>query len=132
MRTGRGTFSSSNSWTMDVLENKDFTGVQPKSPQLFQKDMHLDLNLIRYHVNPTKLKKRGIFKKQRIPRQAEEIFMMERLAPACHSSLITNEYVLNVNCKYADCTCCEALPSVSVPLTIIPVTDPASHGFVEP
>jgi hypothetical protein len=117
---------------MDVLENKDMSGVAAKSPQMFQKDMHLNLNLIRYYINPTKLKKRGMFKKQRVPRMAEEIFMMERLAPACHSSLITNEYFLNVNCKYDECTCCTSLPNVSVPLTIIPVTDPATHGFVEP
>ena len=61
---------------MDVLENKDFSGVAAKSPQMFQKDMHLDLNLIRYYVNPTKWKKRGIFTNQRVPRTAEEIFMM--------------------------------------------------------
>ena len=56
------------------------------------------------------------------------------MAPACHSRLIRNDYFLNVNVKYdVCCTCdCAKLPNISVPLTVIPLTNPATYGFQQP
>ena len=62
-------------------------------------------------------------------RSREEIFLLSQLAPACHSQYISNEYDLNVNVKFEGCTCCSALPSVSVPLTVLPLTDPSLYNF---
>mmetsp|Transcript_15665 Transcript_15665/g.24009 ORF Transcript_15665/g.24009 Transcript_15665/m.24009 type:complete len:104 (+) Transcript_15665:789-1100(+) len=85
--------------------------------------MALNLDIIRYEI----MEKKG--DKSRPP---EEAFLLERLAPACHSKHIQNDYVLNVNLKYDACTCCGSLPNVSVPLTVIPLTHEASYGFNEP
>ena len=94
--------------------------------------MSLDLGTIKYYVEPTKKKKTGILSSTTVPRSPEEIFMLSQLAPACHSRYITNNYQLNVNVKYDGCTCCSSLPSFSVPLTIIPLTDNSVYGFTEP
>ena len=96
--------------------------------------MTLNLGAIRYTCNPTKTKKNpGLFSGSTVVnRSPEEIFMKTQMAPACHSHHITNEYFLNVNVKFDGCTCCETLPSISIPLTVIPLTHMASYGFLEP
>lgn len=91
--------------------------------------MSLDLSAISYHVDPMKKKRKGIFSSQMVPRPPEEIFMLSQLAPACHSPHVTNTYTLNVNVKFDGCTCCSSLPSISVPLTVIPLTDQRQYGF---
>ena len=57
--------------------------------------------------------------------------MLENLAPATHSPLIANDYVLDVKVKYDGCTCCADLPQISVPCSVIPLTHQASYGFSE-
>ena len=58
--------------------------------------------------------------------------MLSQIAPACHSKFIQNDYFLNCNVKYEGCTCCSHVPSINVPLTVIPLTHEASYGFLEP
>jgi hypothetical protein len=67
--------------------------------------------------------------KARLP---EEIFMMKFLPAATNSTHIENRYTLNVNVKHAGWLCCSPKPSISVPLTIIPLSDPNVFGFPEP
>jgi hypothetical protein len=40
--------------------------------------------------------------------------------------------VLRVFVKFDGCTCCSKLPTIEVPLTIIPETHMESYGFLEP
>ena len=87
--------------------------------------MTLNLDSIKYRVDATRSKKK-------IPRHPEEVFLLSNLAPACHSQHVTNEYTLNVSIKYDGCTCCSSVPSISVPLTVIPLTYMDSYGFKEP
>jgi len=102
----------------DLLENKDRSGVAPKAPEQ-TKLMMLELQRINYRVSGQK--------------SPEEMFMMSQMAPACHSRYITNDYYLNVNIKYDACNvCCSKVPNVSFPLTIVPMTNPATYGFMEP
>jgi hypothetical protein len=60
------------------------------------------------------------------------LFLLQNLSPATNSICIENRYVLNVNVKYDGCGCCSDHPSISVPLTIIPLTNPNVYGFPEP
>lgn len=69
------------------------------------------------------------------PMSPEEIFMLKMMAPATHSYYINNDYELNVNVTYKqdqDCCLQSDVPSISVPLTIIPMTHMESYGFQEP
>lgn len=95
------------------------------------KIMELNLGNIRYAVDPTKRKKKpGIFSGfETVNRSPEEMFMLTQLSPACHSPHITNEYFLNTNVKFDGCMCCSSVPSISIPLTVIPMTNPATYGF---
>ena len=92
---------------------------------LTTKQMQLNLAAVQYTCNHMK-RKRG---KARTP---EEIFMLSQMAPACHSRYTTNDYYLNVNVKYNATNCCSKLPDISIPLTVIPMTNPATYGFLEP
>ena len=98
-------------------------------PESLTKEMVLDLGRIKYIVSPTKTKKNGLMSTVTKERPPEEIFLMSQLAPACHGKYIENTYTLNVNVKYDGCTCCATLPSISVPLTVIPLTHMDSYGF---
>jgi hypothetical protein len=118
--------------TFDVLENQDRSGIDAGSPNAVTKEMVLDLGRIKYAVSPNKKKKTGLLSSTVVERSPEEIFLLSQLAPACHSKYITNTYTLNVNVKYEGCTCCSSLPSISIPLTIIPLTHQESYGFTEP
>ena len=117
----------------DILENKDRSTVGSKAPPGPPKAMSLNLGTIRYIVPPQRKKKMktGTFSSTTIMinRSPEEIFMLSQMAPATHSDAIRNEYFLNVNIKYDGCTCCSPLPSISVPLTVIPMTHMESYGF---
>ena len=64
--------------------------------------------------------KRGQIK----PHAPEDIFMMQNIQPACHSSHVRNNYFLAVRCTYEGCTCCAALPHSRIPLNIIPINNP--------
>ena len=87
--------------------------------------MAINFSTINYVINNQRKKK----KKARAP---EYMFMLTQLAPASHSRHISNDYTLNVNVKFDGCTCCSTLPSISVPLTVIPLTHMESYGFMEP
>jgi hypothetical protein len=115
----------------DILENKNRKGIEPGKESQTE-EMVLDLGQIRYVVSPTKKKKSGLLSSKTVERPPEEIFLMSQLAPACKGRYIDNRYELNVNVKYDGCTCCSSLPSISVPLTIIPMTHQESYGFQEP
>ena len=65
-------------------------------------------------------------------RTPEEVSMLRNVAPATHSMHIKNTYELNVNVKFSGLDCCSSHPSISVPMTIIPLQDPAVYGFPEP
>jgi hypothetical protein len=66
------------------------------------------------------------------PKTPEEIFMLRHIPPATESQHVKNTYELNVNVQLEACTCCSPKPSISVPMTIIPLADPAIYGFPEP
>jgi hypothetical protein len=87
--------------------------------------MTINLQTINYQIN-------NMRKKRNRERDPETMFMLRQIAPASHSRHIANDYVLNVNVKFDGCTCCSVLPSISVPLTIIPLTHMDSYGFLEP
>ena len=116
-------------FTFDIIENKDRSGINP-SAEAITKQMQLNLAAIRYHCEPFKRKK--MFQGQPKARAPEEIFMLTQMAPATHSRHISNTYSLNVNVKYDATACCTGLPSCSVPLTVIPLTNPETYGFIEP
>lgn len=120
--------------SFDVIENKDRSGVAPLYTEPVTKKMALNFANIRYVVEAMKRKKKpGLFAgSEMIPRSPEEIFMLGQLSPATHSKHISNDYFLNVNVKFDGCTCCSSVPNISVPLTIIPLTNPETYGFVEP
>ena len=65
-------------------------------------------------------------------RSPEHMFMLSGIAPACHSRFIDNDYVLNCNVSFDGCTCCSAVPNISVPLTIIPLVHMESYGCQGP
>lgn len=115
----------------DILENKDRSGIEKGQGEV-TKSMQLNLGVIKYHVNPQKKKKTGMFSSTMVNRSPEEIFQLSNVAPACHSKYVRNDYVLNANVKYELCHCCAQVPSVSIPMTIVPQMDPNQVGFVEP
>ena len=84
--------------------------------------MVLPLETIKFHPTPTKYKKKGLFSGKIVDRSPEEMFLMSQLAPAANGKYIKNSYELNANVKFDGCTCCSKVPSISVPLTIIPLT----------
>lgn len=58
---------------------------------------------------------------------------MANIPPAIHGKNCSVEYVLNANVKYEiACSCDAKVPSISVPMTIIPLVDPSRLGFPEP
>ena len=58
--------------------------------------------------------------------------MMASVQPATHSRFITNEYFLCTRTAYSGCTCCSDLPDARLPLTIVPMVNPACFGFQPP
>lgn len=114
----------------NILENIDGAGIPAGSGEV-TKTMQLNLGNITYPVQADKKKKGD--KKTMVPRSVEEMFEMAHMAPACHSKYIKNDYVLNVNIQYAVCKCCcTQPPNINVPMTIIPLTNPATYGFQQP
>lgn len=111
--------------SMDLLENADRNVIPAQSTEMIVKNFSLNLQDIKYHIEPYRRKKNK-------PRSPEEMFMMSQLPPATHSRHITNEYFLNANIKHDGCTYCGPQPSISTPLTVIPMTHMQSYGFLEP
>ena len=116
-------YGHTKSW--DIIENKDTSGIPAGSQEKQIKTMTINLADIRFEPPPRREKKN----KDRSP---EHMFMLSGLAPACHSRLIDNDYVLNCNVTFSGCTCCSSVPSISVPLTIIPLVHMESYGCTGP
>merc|ERR1712232_1139995 len=93
----------------------------------WKKDMYVRLNDIKYEVQEFR-KKKGVEKKI----SPEDQFMMAGVQPACNSKYIKSEYVLCVECQYEGCVCCVDLPDSRMPLTIVPLVNPACFGFAPP
>ena len=93
----------------------------------WQTEMVLDLTKIRYEVADMK-KKKGVQKKI----SPEDQFMMSGVQAAVHAKRITNEYFLCVLVEFDGCVCCVDLPDSRMPLTIIPLVNPACFGFQPP
>ena len=70
------------------------------------KQMTLDLKLIRNKVKPYLIKSKGLFSDDYYELTPDEEFFMEQMAPACHSLYIANDYVLNCNITFGGCKCC--------------------------
>jgi hypothetical protein len=66
------------------------------------------------------------------PYSIEDHFMLTQLQAACHSNFVKNEYFIKVNCFYDGCTCCGNTPQARVPVTIVPMVNPACCGFTAP
>ena len=120
-----GDFHYGHEKKWDLIENKDTEGIPAGSQDKILKTMSINLGDIRFEPPPRREKKN----KDRSP---EHIFMLSGLAPACHSRFIDNDYVLNVNVTFDGCTCCSSVPSISVPLTIIPLVHMESYGCTGP
>ena len=58
--------------------------------------------------------------------------MMAAIQPAVHCKNITNEYFLTTKVEYDGLVCCQDLPDSSVPMTIVPMVNPACFGFQPP
>jgi len=67
-----------------------------------------------------------------IPLNEDEKQFYSRLAGACHTQYITNSYFLTAYPVFVGCDCCRASNEEKIPVSIIPVGDPASYGFPEP
>jgi hypothetical protein len=89
--------------------------------------MHIELGKLTKPLESILMSKKN--GKQRTP---EEVTMLRNVPPATSSMHIKNTYELNVNVKFSGLDCCSAHPSISVPMTIIPIQDPAVYGFPEP
>ena len=111
-----------------MIETHDITGVAAKEPNIYTTGMSLDLSKVTRKIDQNKLIN------AEKPKSPEEIFMLKMMAPATHSCYINNDYELNVNVSYKqDRECLQSdVPSISVPLTIIPMTYMESYGFQEP
>jgi len=64
-------------------------------------------------------------------RAPEHIYLLSSMAPACHSCFIANDYVLNCNIKFSGCVC-GGQPSISIPLTVIPMMYSQYYNYVGP
>ena len=93
----------------------------------WEQEMMLNLGAIKYEVVKEK-KKKGVMKAV----SPEDAFMMAGVQPATHGKKVTNEYFLCVLVEYAGCVCCVNLPDSRMPLTIIPIVNPACFGFQPP
>ena len=58
--------------------------------------------------------------------------MMCQAQAACHGRLVKNEYYLTTKTEFDGCTCCADLPHTKIPLCIVPIVPPSSHGFQIP
>jgi hypothetical protein len=66
-----------------------------------------------------------------VPLSKDEMQFYSTLAGAVHTQYITNSYFLKAEPIFEGCTCCPA-EAHKVPISILPVGDPASFGFPEP
>lgn len=90
----------------------------------WKKEMDVQLDKIKYEVQEFS-KKKGVQKKI----SPEDVYLMAGIQPACHAKHCRNEYFLCVEVKYDGCVCCVDLPDSRMPLTIVPLVNPACFGF---
>ena len=67
-----------------------------------------------------------------VPLSEDEKQFYSRLAGACQSEHITNSYFLKAIPVFVGCDCCGNPCEEKIPISILPVGDPASYGFPEP
>lgn len=98
--------------------------------------MYLELANCRQDYNkigPKYKKNKETGEKTEVERSPEEIFLLNHIPPATEGAFIKNEYFLQVKVKYdSGWDCCSEKPLALVPLTIIPLSNPAVFGFPEP
>lgn len=111
--------------TINTLVEKESCSVEPGQKR--EETLELELDKIKYDCDTTK-KKKGKVKDV----SPEDMFMIKGAQPATHSKLITNEYFLMMKVEFSGCICCNEVPTCSIPLTIIPLIDPACVGFKPP
>jgi len=100
----------------------------PKSGEKMEAPMELDLSKIRNEVSKEHMKKGAVKAYSK-----EDLFMMEGVQPASHSSVCTNEYFLTTKTAFdVCCNCCDNLPDGMLPLTIVPLVNPECFGFQPP
>jgi len=58
--------------------------------------------------------------------------MMASLQPACHTKKFSNDYYLTVTTEYDGCVCCVDLPDAKMGMSIMPLVNPETSGFVVP
>ena len=103
------------------------SGILPGEPSPQTKQMILPLDTIKFDPKPTKYK-RG----KTVDRPPEETFQLSQIPPVANGQYVKNSYELTVKVKFKGCTCNSKIPSVSIPLTIIPPIYADSYGFEEP
>ena len=127
--------------TNHVLLSSDFTsaniggdGMGPlilaRAPE-FVCNISLDLNSIRNTIPMEKQKTLPDGTEITVPLTEDEKTFYSTLAGACHTQYITNSYFLQAQPIFDGCACNPA-QAQQMPISIIPVGDPASFGFPEP
>ena len=111
--------------TTNTLVEKESGSVEPGEKR--EETLELELDKIKYDCDATK-KKKGKIKDV----SPEDMFMIKGAQAATHSKLITNEYFLMMKVEFSGCICCNEVPTCSIPLTIIPLINPACVGFMPP
>jgi hypothetical protein len=94
----------------------------------WSKEMCVNLNEVHMPELTDKKDKRG----GRKPLSLEDQFLARSLQSACHAKHFTMEYYLVAETTYDGCTCCAELPHSRMPISILPVLNPACFGFQAP
>ena len=113
----------------DFLRSSDYHKVEANSHMPYETNLSINLANIVKTVTSTRMVTQPNGTKIEESRSPEEIQQLSQLPPACHSEFIKNDYFLNVKVIYG---CCSTSQSILLPLTIIPLTEPYSYGFLEP
>ena len=98
-----------------LVETHD-RGIAANQVEIYDKIIPLDLTTIRYSFPETK--KKG---DKWVPLSEEEKYLLGQLQPHCNAKYIKNEYFLTVNIGYDDCTCGTDLPTIKLPILVVPV-----------
>lgn len=87
--------------------------------------IEVDLSQIHNDV-PASRKKKGVTKAY----SKEDMFMISGIQPASKSKFSTVNYTLETSCGFDTCcNCSENLPNATLPMTIVPLVNPACFGF---
>eukprot|EP00347_Sterkiella_histriomuscorum_P012570 403368060 len=106
------------------LINRTESGPKARYKKI-EKELSLDLNQVQVKNQPTKFKDADLFMGVN--------YSLNLMQPACHGSLIKNEYNLAVNTDFnGKCTCCSKWPSVKTPVIVLPAANVMPHGIPAP